>query len=301
MDRILLEAAAKINWSLDVVGRRPDGYHRLSTVMQALSLSDLVSVELRPAAEGVALSCDRAAIPLDSRNTCHRAATRFLALTGGPSRPGVRIRISKRIPEAAGLAGGSADAAATLFGLARLLPGAVSPARLLDIAAATGADVPFCLVGGTALCEGIGEVISPLPAFDGVPLLLLKPPFGVSTPAVFRALSLDALADRPDTPGMCRALERRDLAGIAAAAGNVLQPVTVASHPALAGALETLAATGPFLCRMSGSGPTLFAAYADEATRDRAAADPAVAALRAAGWFVASCATVATGPREVAP
>ena len=299
MDHILLEAPAKINWSLDVIGKRPDGYHLLASVMQTVSLADSVEVALLSAAEGISVVCDRPGIPCDSRNTCFRAASRFLAMGGESSRVGVRIRIGKRIPEAAGLAGGSADAAATLFGLARLLPGAVSLQGLLDIAAATGADVPFCLIGGTALCEGIGEIVSPLPAAEGIPLLLLKPDFGVSTPTAFRALSLDAMQDRPDTPGMCRALSLRDLPAIAEASGNVLQPVALSAYPALAEGIEALSSTGPFLCRMTGSGPTLFAAYADENTRDRAAEGPAVAVLRDAGWFVSSCTTVAHGPREV--
>ncbi len=299
MDRIALEAPAKINWSLDVVGKRPDGYHLLSTVMQAVSLADRVDVELRPAAEGVVLECDREGIPCDVRNTCHRAASRFLAEAAGSVRAGVRIRIAKRIPEAAGLAGGSTDAAATILALARLLPGAVSSARLPGIAVATGADVPFCLFGGTSLCEGIGEILTPLPAFEGVPLLLLKGPFGVSTPAAFRALSLDDLVDRPDTAGVCRAVAARNLAALSAATGNVLWPVALAQHPALADGLSALASTGPLIARMSGSGPTLFAGYADAAERDRAAASPALDALRRTGWFLASCESVAHGPREV--
>ena len=299
MDRIELEAPAKINWSLDVVGRRADGYHLLATTMQTISLTDLVEVELRPASEGVALVCDRAGIPCDSRNTCHRAAMRFLAHFADGARTGVRIRITKRIPEAAGLAGGSADAAATLFGLARLLPGAVPTLRLLDIAAATGADVPFCLVGGTALCEGVGEIISPLSAWTGLALLLLKPPFGVSTPAAFRNLSLDALLDRPDTPEVCRALSRRDLPALSAAAGNVLWPVALADNPTLADGIDALTATKPGFCRMSGSGPTLFAVYDDVDARDRAAGRPELKRLVDAGWFLQPCETVGHGPREV--
>lgn len=300
MDRIVLSAPAKVNWSLDVVGKRPDGYHLLATVMQAVSLSDRVEVELRPAAEGLSLACDAPGIPCDSRNTCHRAAARFLAQAGPALRAGVRVRIGKRIPESAGLAGGSADAAATLVAISRLAPGAVSPADLAEIAVATGADVPFCLFGGTALCEGIGEILTPLPALDGVPLLLLKPPFGVSTPAAFRALSLDALEDRPDTAAVCRAVAARDLAALSAAAGNVLWPVARAQHPALGDALDALGATGPAFRRMSGSGPTLFAAYADADARDRALRAPALEALRASGWFLTACDAVAHGPREEA-
>ncbi len=299
MDRIALAAPAKINWSLDVVGKRPDGYHLLATVMQAVSLSDRVDVELRPAAEGLSLACDVPGIPCDARNTCHRAAARFLSLAGPAGRTGVRVRIAKRIPEAAGLAGGSTDAAATLVALARLMPGAVSAADLAEIAVATGADVPFCLFGGTALCEGIGEILTPLPAWEGIPLLLLKPPFGVSTPAAFRALSLDALEDRPDTAAVCRAVAARDLAALDRAAGNVLWPVARDEHPALGAALEALRAAGSAVARLSGSGPTLFAAFADPDARDRAAASSVLDALRGAGWFLAPCATLAHGPQEV--
>jgi 4-diphosphocytidyl-2-C-methyl-D-erythritol kinase len=298
VERIALEAPAKINWSLDVVGKRPDGYHLLSTVMQAVSLSDRVEVELRPASEGIVLDCDQPGIPCDVRNTCHRAAARFLSEAAGTVRTGIRIRIVKRIPEAAGLAGGSTDAAATLLALSRLLPGAVSSARLPGIAVATGADVPFCLFGGTALCEGIGEILTPLPAFEGVPLLLLKGPFGISTPAAFRALSLEAIDNRPDTPGVCRAVVARDLDALSAATGNVLWPVALTQHPALAEGLAALSTTGPRLAGMSGSGPTLVAAYGDADARDRAASSPVLAALRANGWFLASCETSGQGPRE---
>ncbi|MBP7401389.1 MAG: 4-(cytidine 5'-diphospho)-2-C-methyl-D-erythritol kinase [Clostridia bacterium] len=269
MAALSIRVPGKINLSLDVVGRRPDGYHLLSTIMQTVDVCDVLSIETVPAEEGIRLSSDRTDLPLDARNTAYRAAEAFRTAAG--ILDGLRIHIEKQIPVSAGMGGGSADAAGVLTGLDRLYPGRLDAASLAGIGASIGADVPFCLTGGTALCEGIGEYISPLPPFSDVPAILVKPGFGVSTAWVFAHLDRDHLGVRPDNGRLIRAMAARDLRRMAAAAGNVLESVTVSAYPLLAQIKRQLTEAGAGFAAMSGSGPTVFGLFDDEAKRDRAA------------------------------
>lgn len=268
MQSITVLAAAKINLSLDVVGKRPDGYHLLSTIMQSISLSDRVYIEFDKQGNGIILLADKDHIPLDARNTAYRAAQSFLASAGLTA--GVRIFLEKKIPDAAGLAGGSSDAAAVLCGLSHLAGHPLTKNQLLDLAVTVGADVPFCYQGGTVLCEGIGEVMTPLKPFTGVPLILVKPDFGISTPWAFSQLKLADLGQRPQPEQLLAALDARDLAQLEAATANVLETVALEAQPVLRDLKARLKALGAGLAMMSGSGPTVYGLFADPATRDQA-------------------------------
>jgi 4-diphosphocytidyl-2-C-methyl-D-erythritol kinase len=264
MPTLIVQARAKINLSLDVTGRREDGYHLLSTVMQSVGLSDRVSVSLDPGSSGIHLTCNRAYLPSDSRNTAWRAAALFLEKAGLPA--GVAININKSIPTAAGMAGGSSDAAAVLFAMDRLLPGRLTREQLFALASQIGADVPFCLQGGSVLCEGIGEILTPLPPLTGIPVLLCKPAFGMSTPWVFSRFRIASPGRRPDQPAVLQALQARDLTALAASTANVLESVSLPARPELAELKKQMMACGAALSLMSGSGPTVFGLFADPET-----------------------------------
>ncbi len=273
MQRLTIDAPAKINLSLDVVGRRDDGYHLLSTVMQSLDLSDTLWLASCPDAGSLVLTCDSAEIPTDRRNTAYRAAERFMQTAFSPEefRPGLQLHIQKRIPAAAGLAGGSADAAGVLYGLSRLFPGRLTRERLFDLAADIGADVPFCLQGGTVLCEGIGERLTLLPAWTGLSVLLCKPQPGLSTAAVFSQLKPDRLGRRPDQDRVLNAVGKQDLGLLAEAAANVLETVSMAIMPELTVIRSLLTAAGAQVVLMSGSGPTVFGLFSRPETCEQAA------------------------------
>lgn len=292
MLRLAVRAPAKINLSLDVVGRRADGYHLLSTVMQSLELTDLVTVGLNPANAGICLTCNRRNLPLDNRNTAWKAARLFLDAIGVTD--GVAINLTKNIPAAAGLAGGSADAAAVLYALDRLYPDRITRDALFTLAARVGADVPFCLHGGTVLCEGIGELLTPLPSFAGIPVLLCKPDFGLSTPWVFSHLDLKHLGRRPDQPAVLESLRQADLAALASVTANVLESVSLPAYPVLQILKSELAAAGASLTLMSGSGPTVFGLFSDAAACE--AARKRLASRVPAGTLVLSTRTSASGP-----
>ena len=269
MPPMTIRVPGKINLSLDVVGRRPDGYHLLSTVMQAVDIFDDVVLEPGTGGQEITITSDRTDLVVDERNTCHRAAADFFKEAGITDN--LHIHIRKRIPQAAGMGGGSADAAGVLYGLDLLYPGRLSSEALHALGTAIGADVPFCLMGGTALCEGIGEYITPLPPFADVPAIIVKPSFGVSTAWVFSHLDRENLGVRPDTSRLIQAMALPDLHQMAGAAGNVLESVTASAYPLLPQIKRWLIEGGAGMAAMSGSGPTVFGLFADETRRDLAA------------------------------
>lgn len=269
MARLTIMAPAKINLSLDVVGKRTDGYHLLSTVMQSVDLADVVYLDLSEtniSDAGIAMTCDQAGLPLDHRNTAHKAASLFLshAAVKPVADSGVllKIHLQKKIPVAAGLAGGSADAAAVLFGLNRLIPDRLSGRELDEIALKCGADVPFCLHGGTMLCEGIGEILTPLPPWQDLHVLLCCPDAALLTAQVFAAYSGSGSSHRPDTDAVLTAVRDRDLAALAASTANALESVSLNLVPGLRTIKNQLRATGAIVVQMSGSGPAVFGLYA---------------------------------------
>ena len=268
MQKLTLEACAKINLSLDVAGTRPDGYHLLTTVMQSISLSDRVYIELDRQGNGLMLLADDTTIPTDERNTAYKAARRFLDATGIDA--GVRIFLEKSIPVEAGLAGGSSDAAAVLHGLNELCGKPLSHDKLMEIATSIGADVPFCLIGGTVLCTGIGEILTPLEAFARVPMILVKPDFGISTPWAFQRYDEHPEGPHPNHSHLFSAMQRRDLSAMQEATANVLESVSIKAHPILDSLKQQLLDLGAGMALMSGSGPTIFGLFREAAHRDRA-------------------------------
>ena len=220
--QITIKAYAKINLSLDITGKRPDGYHTLCSVFQTVGVFDRLTLTKTGADTPLSLSCDTEGVPCDARNLVWKAAAALL----GDTPKGLTAHLEKHIPSQAGMGGGSADCAAALLGIRALLGLAVSDEALHGYAARLGADVPFFLQGGTVLCEGIGELLTPLPDIPECTLLLAKGSEGVSTPEGYRAL--DRLASPPadDTDNLLRALETRDPASIFAACGNHFDAVT---------------------------------------------------------------------------
>lgn len=292
MGPLTIRVPAKINLSLDVVGHRPDGYHLLSTIMQAVDVYDELTLETTAGQPEILLTSDSQDLVMDGRNTCCRAAAAFFAAAGIPD--GVRIHILKRIPLSAGMGGGSADAAGVLAGLDRLYPGRVSPGALRETGISIGADVAFCMIGGTALCEGIGEYTTPLVPFDGVPLLIVKPAFGVSTAWVFSHLDSKNLGVRPDNPRVIRAMAAADLRLLSQTTGNVLESVTITAYPLLAQIRRWLLDSGAGMAAMSGSGPAMFGLY-DDSARCAQAVGTIRKALGSAGEVLCTR-TVSNGP-----
>lgn len=299
MRRLILEAPAKINLSLDVVGRREDGYHLLSTVMQSLRLADRVSLTVDLETPEIALSCDQSGLPTDQRNTAWRAAHQFLRAAGlsEQSGSGIKIEIEKKIPVEAGLAGGSADAAAVLFGLDQLFPGLVPEGQLYELAARIGADVPFCLKGGTVLCEGIGERLTPLPVWQDLPILLCKPAGGLLTSWVFSQLKMNTVGRRPDQAGVLSAIRHQDLKGLALSTANVLEAVSLPAMPELSRIKRALMDGGAELAMMSGSGPTVFGIFRDSASL--AAASQILRQLQLPDLLLIATASGDSGPQTV--
>lgn len=271
MNEITCRANAKVNLALEVVGRRGDGYHLVRMVMQSLALHDLVRVRVDQDAETrLSLCSDCPELPSDARNLAYRAAETFYTETG--VRQGAcDIRIRKRIPLAAGLGGGSADAAAVLRALDTLHATELSDDDLCRLGLRIGADVPFCLLGGTRLAEGIGEILSPLPPMPHSFLVLCRPPIAVSTPEVYRAFDSCVEPPHPDTNGMCCALAAGDYSGVCQRLSNMLEVVTVERHPEIQSLKRTLSGCGADGVLMTGSGPTVFALFVDRRRAEAAA------------------------------
>lgn len=250
------KAQAKINLTLDVLYKRPDGYHEVEMVMQTVDLSDHLQFQER-ADEEIVLTCTAPYIPLDQRNLVYQAA--FLMRETYGIKKGIHIHIEKRIPVAAGLAGGSSDAAATLRGLNRLWNLNLSLDELAALGSKIGSDVPFCLYGGTAIARGRGEQIERLPSVSPTWVVLVKPPIAVSTADVYGRLQVAEIDHHPSTSDMVRALTTGDVKQISSQLGNVLENVTFAMYPEVERLKQQLLKFGAQGALMSGSGPTLFA------------------------------------------
>ncbi len=258
MKRTVLYAFAKVNLTLNIEGRRADGYHLISSVFQSISLADRIILEK---ADDRSLWLSDPALPCDDRNTACRAADAFFETTGITG--GVHVRIEKHIPQQAGLGGGSADAAGVLVGLNMLYETDLSDQVLCKIGETIGADVPFCIVGGTAMVRGVGELIEPLRGLPPCFLVLAKPPVGISTAAAYAAV--DAVQTVPsDQSALCRAIEEGDLKAVGAQLGNAfLQTLALPDVDTLIGRMR---AFSPLGITMSGSGSAVFALF-DKQTR----------------------------------
>ena len=257
--RAKARAYAKINLVLDVLRRREDGYHEVRMVMQTVSLYDDLELSVLPGKDVVECESNLPYLPRDGRNLAVRAAE--LIRTEYGIRDGISIRIRKRIPVAAGLAGGSSDAAAVLRACSELFSLGLTGEKMRELGLRLGADVPFCVAGGTALSEGIGEILTPVEPMPDCGIVLLKPPFGVSTKQVYEGLHLDENTAHPDVSAMLSALQRKDLEGILEVMGNLLEGVTAACHPEIGQLEAQLDGLGARRAMMSGSGPTVFGVF----------------------------------------
>ncbi len=256
-----LRAFAKINLGLDVQRKRPDGYHDLRMIMQMTGMYDRISLRGIPGGQGIRLRTNLPYIPADQRNLAYRAASLLMEEFGVTD--GLSIRLEKFIPVAAGLAGGSSDAAAVLIGVNEIFDLGLSRKELMDRGVKIGADVPYCILQGTALAEGIGEILTPLPDMPPCSILLAKPPISVSTKEVYGALRADEIKEHPDIDGMILAIREGDLRGIASRAKNVLEDVTAPNHPVIREYESEMEEAGALASIMSGSGPTVFGLFED--------------------------------------
>ena len=254
---------AKLNYSLDVHAKRADGYHDLTMVMGSVSLWDDVAVSLR--ADGrIEAVCSLPWLPRDERNLAVRAARVFFDAAGETSL-GADIRIKKRVPVGAGMAGGSTDAAAVLRAL-NVLTGANLPAdRLRALALTVGSDVPYCVTGGMMLAEGRGEILSPLPELPGGWIVICKPPFSVSTAELFGRIDKRRVTAHPDTPGLCAALRKRDLRGVARRMFNVFEEALPRSSAEIGSIRGALLDGGALGAVMTGTGSAVFGIFGSHA------------------------------------
>ena len=230
MNVISLKARAKVNLSLDVTGIREDGYHEMSMINHSIDLEDTLTFEARE--KGIILTSNDHSIPLDERNLVMKAALKLQCQF--KVKQGVKIHLEKRIPAQAGLAGGSSDAAATLKGLNIIWNLNLSLPELLAIGVTIGADVPYCLVGGTALVEGIGEKITPLKALKNMPMVVVKPDINIATPWAFKQLDALTIKNHPDIKGIIQLLKGNDYAGLKNSIGNVFEAVAFTTYPEIA-------------------------------------------------------------------
>ena len=269
MNTFRIKAYAKINLGLDVLRRRPDGYHEVKMIMQTVDLYD--DLEFTKLAEDeIRIFTDKEELPADQGNLIKELYQ---------ISEGVSVKLTKRIPIAAGMAGGSADAAATIHAMDALFSLGLSLEEKQKIGVKLGADVPYCIMRGTALSEGIGEILTELPAPPQCHLVIAKPQISVSTKAVYGKLRVNELApeEHPDIDGMMAAIKNGDLDGVIERLGNVLETVTVPDHPEISEIKEIMVENGACGSLMSGSGPTVFGIY-----KDRELAEKACQALREA-------------------
>ena len=264
-----LKAYGKINLGLDVIRRRPDGYHEVKMIMQTVRLYDQIEMT-SGGAPGIRLSTNLYYLPDNENNLGYRAARLLMEEFG--VQEGLSIKIHKCIPVAAGMAGGSSDAAAVLYGVNRMFGLGLSLGQLMERGVSLGADVPYCLMWGTALSEGIGEKLTPLPPMPQCRVLIAKPPVSVSTRWVYEGLDLPSLGPEahPDIDGIREAIEKGDLRGVSSRVGNILETVTIPAHPEIGAIKEKMKECGALCSLMSGSGPTVFGLFANPAAARKA-------------------------------
>lgn len=254
-----IKAYAKINIALDVVGKREDGYHLLRMIMQSIDLYDTIIIDKIDS--GIKLKCNKHYVPADERNLAYKAAKLFIETYS--INQGVEIDLVKNIPVSAGLAGGSTDAAGVLRLMNKIFNINASEEELKDLGLKLGADVPYCISGGTALCEGIGEKITQLKPFKDKILVLIKPPFGVSTREVYKEFNLSKAIFHPKIEELIKAMEKDDIYFVANNMKNLLENVTLKKHRTITDIKEEVKLNGSIGTMMSGSGPTVFAFFDD--------------------------------------
>lgn len=264
---ISLKALAKINLGLDVVRRREDGYHEVRMIMQTIHLYDRLDIK-RTKESGIQIQTNLSFLPVNENNLIYKAAK--LLMDEFSITDGVSVKLDKRIPVAAGMAGGSTDAAAMLFGMNRLFSLGLTKRQLMERGVQIGADVPYCIMRGTALAEGIGEELSPLDPMVKCPVLIAKPSISVSTKFVYQNMKLDDTTVHPDIDLLIEDIKAKNLYDIAAHMGNVLETVTIPNYPVIDEIKKHMLSHGAVGAMMSGSGPTVFGLFDDEATAKKA-------------------------------
>ena len=261
MDDISLKALAKINLGLDVVRRREDGYHEVRMIMQTIHLYDRLKIT-KMKTPGIEIHSNLPFLPVNENNLVYKAGKLLMDEFG--IREGVRVDLLKRIPVAAGMAGGSSDAAAMLYGMNQLFGLKLSRQALMERGVTIGADVPYCLMRGTALAEGIGEKLKQLPPMVKCPVLIAKPQISVSTKFVYQNLKLDEHTVHPEIDRLIQDIRNKDLQAVARDMGNVLETVTIPNYPVIAQIKEQMMHSGAVNSMMSGSGPTVFGLFENE-------------------------------------
>lgn len=261
MDEISLKALAKINLGLDVLGKREDGYHEVRMVMQTIHLYDRVEIK-KTRSPHIHVETNLYYLPVNEDNLVYRAAK--LMKDEFQIKEGVRIVLQKFIPVAAGLAGGSSDAAAVLVGMNRIFNLGLKQNKLMELGLKIGADVPFCIMRGTALAEGIGEKLTALQPMPKCPVLIAKPAISVSTKAVYEGLKLYDGMEHPDIDGVMEGIQQKDLKGVASHMGNILETVTIPMYPVIEDIKKLMLENGALNAMMSGSGPTVFGLFPNE-------------------------------------
>lgn len=261
MFEMRLKALAKINLGLDVIGRREDGYHEVKMIMQTVRLFDRISIQ-KTENQKIQVKTNLFYLPENENNLVYKAAKLLLDEFQMPQ--GVLINLQKFIPVAAGMAGGSSDAAAVLYGMNRMFHLGLSTQELMERGVKIGADVPYCIMRGTALAEGIGEKLTEISPMPECKILIAKPPISVSTKFVYENLKLNENTLHPDIDLLVQDIERGSLKDIAAHMGNVLESVTIPNYPVIAKIKEQMIKNGALNAMMSGSGPTVFGLFEDE-------------------------------------
>lgn len=261
-------AYGKINLGLDITGRREDGYHEVSMIMQSVRLHDTLMF-IRTRSPKIVISTDARFVPCGEGNLIYKAIELVRSEYG--LKDGVRVSLKKRLPVAAGMAGGSSDAAATIKAMNRLFDLNMSAERMAELGVRIGADVPYCLMGGTALAQGIGEKLTALPDMPKCHIVLVKPPIGISTPAAYKKYDeIETGIEHPDIEAMIGAIERKEYDGVCSLLGNVLQAVTEPENPVITEIREQMKKLGADGVLMSGSGPTVFGLFSEKRTAERA-------------------------------
>lgn len=253
-----LRAMAKINLGLDVIRKRDDGYHEVRMIMQTIKMYDVLDIRKKKT-QGISLSTNLPYVPSDERNLVYKAAK--LLMDEFDIKEGISMRLFKFVPVAAGMAGGSSDAAAAFVGVNRLFRLGLSQEELMERAVQIGADVPYCIMRGTALAEGIGEKLTPLPAMPEGYVLIGKPGINVSTKTAYENLNLAAIEQHPDIDGMIRDIRNKDLYSMTEKMVNVFEPGLMKKYPVIQEIRDFMEEKGALKAMMSGSGPTVFGIF----------------------------------------
>lgn len=267
MDRLELKALGKINLGLDVLGRRENGYHDVRMVMQTVYLYDRIIMK-KSKTPGIRLETNLYYLPVNENNLAYQAAQ--MLMDEFHMEEGVSIQLDKHIPVAAGMAGGSSNAAAVLFGMNRMFSLGLSQKELMERGVKLGADVPYCIMRGTVLAEGIGEELTRLSPLPKCYILIAKPGISVSTRTVYEKLDALTITEHPDIDGLITGLENQDLRAVASSMGNVLEQVTVDAYPVIDRIKNVMKEQGALNAMMSGSGPTVFGIFEDRQTAKKA-------------------------------